>query len=154
MKTELVELNQSHISQIFAIEHSAHLTPWSEKIIRDSFGSRSFVRGVVNRAQQPDGLIGYYFASFVADEMSLENICVSITSQGKGYARRLMADLIQQGTALNCSEVILEVRASNSPAIALYEAFEFETVATRKDYYSIPNSNEKEDALIMKRVLI
>lgn len=154
MKTEIHELNHSHVPQICIIEQEAHLTPWSDKIISDSFGPRSVVRGLVNHRQQPDEIIGYYFASYVADEMSLENICVSTSRQGKGHARQLMLDLVEQSLALKCSEIILEVRASNTPAIALYQNFEFETIARRKAYYSLPNSDQKEDALIMKRVLI
>ena len=38
----------------------------------------------------------------------------------------------------------MEVRASNAPAIALYEAYGFQKEAVRKNYYSGPT----EDALI------
>ena len=41
----------------------------------------------------------------------------------------------------------LEVRPSNTAAIALYEGFGFEEVGRRKNYYDLP----KEDALILTR---
>ena len=42
----------------------------------------------------------------------------------------------------------LEVRASNAPAIALYEQLGFQQVGRRPNYYR----NPKEDALILKKV--
>ena len=44
----------------------------------------------------------------------------------------------------NVEDITLEVRASNAPAIALYEAYGFQKEAVRKNYYSGPT----EDALI------
>ena len=43
----------------------------------------------------------------------------------------------------NLEFVTLEVRASNAPAIALYESFGFELVGARKKYYE-----NKEDAIL------
>jgi len=41
----------------------------------------------------------------------------------------------------------LEVRASNMPAIALYEKLGFTQIGRRKNYYR----NPKEDALILRK---
>ena len=43
------------------------------------------------------------------------------------------------------SVLMLEVRASNAPAIALYEKHGFAAVGRRKNYYDAP----KEDAILM-----
>ena len=43
--------------------------------------------------------------------------------------------------------VTLEVRPSNTAAIALYSAFGFESVGRRKNYYDKPS----EDALLMTK---
>lgn len=42
---------------------------------------------------------------------------------------------------------MLEVRASNEPAVSVYRKLGFEEVGRRKNYYR----NPKEDALIMRR---
>jgi ribosomal-protein-alanine N-acetyltransferase len=43
--------------------------------------------------------------------------------------------------------LVLEVRASNDPAIKLYEKLEFAQIGRRKNYYR----NPKEDAIIMRK---
>ena len=55
-----------------------------------------------------------------------------------------MEELIRQ---LDAYQLSLEVRASNSPAIALYESLGFQQVGLRKNYYRKP----KEDALILRK---
>jgi ribosomal-protein-alanine N-acetyltransferase len=47
--------------------------------------------------------------------------------------------------------VFLEVRTSNTPAIALYRSSGFVDLAVRRGYY--PARDGREDALIMKREL-
>lgn len=135
----------SDIPSIIKIEHSAHLSPWSEKLFNDSFGARSH-----NFLAETNGeIIGYVFSSFVAGELTLENICVDPQSQGNGVGRLLMEHLLDLANTLNAEELWLEVRASNMSAIRLYERFDFINQGVRKNYYSIPNSSDKEDAILM-----
>lgn len=68
----------------------------------------------------------------------------------QGHARALLNQLIDQATQTGCAHITLEVRASNTAAIALYESFDFTQAATRKAYYS----NPAEDALILTRSLL
>ena len=150
---KLFPLNPSHISQIIELESAAHVTPWTEKIISSSFGPRSRNVGLFKSHKGFDELVGYYFAEFVAGEMTLENICVGIQFQGKDHAKTLMQHLFEDAERLNAEEIWLEVRASNATAIQLYSNFGFEQISVRKNYYSIPDSNEKEDALLMKKAL-
>lgn len=67
----------------------------------------------------------------------------------KGHARTLLTQLIAQASQAGCPAITLEVRASNTPAITLYESVGFTQAATRKAYYS----NPAEDALILTRSL-
>jgi ribosomal-protein-alanine N-acetyltransferase len=46
----------------------------------------------------------------------------------------------------------LEVRVSNTPAIALYESFAYQEIGIRKDYYPTKDGG-REDAKVMKKVL-
>ena len=64
--------------------------------------------------------------------------------RGRGYGRLLMERLLREAEEENVEDITLEVRASNAPAIALYEAYGFQKEAVRKNYYSGPT----EDALI------
>ncbi|QTH64842.1 ribosomal protein S18-alanine N-acetyltransferase [Psychrosphaera ytuae] len=153
MKTKLEELNHSHISELAAIEVSAHVTPWTEKIIRQSFGPRSHNVGLFEVDRGQYRLIGYYFSDHIAGEVSLENICISEAYQGRGLSKLLMANLIEHSKQIGATEIWLEVRSSNTPAIALYEAYGFSQEGVRSKYYTIPDSSLKEDALMMKLAL-
>jgi ribosomal-protein-alanine N-acetyltransferase len=44
--------------------------------------------------------------------------------------------------------MFLEVRPSNTPALALYQKAGFETIGRRKGYY--PAADGREDALVMR----
>jgi len=150
---KIYPLNRSHITQVLDIEQATHLTPWSEKIIQSSFGPRSRNIGLFKSSKGLDELIGYYFAEFVAGEMTLENICVGLNHQGKGHAKVLMKHLVEDAKSLQAEEIWLEVRESNDAAIHLYRSFGFEDISIRKNYYSIPNSTYKEHACLMKLAL-
>jgi ribosomal-protein-alanine N-acetyltransferase len=146
---KIYDLNQSHVLDVLAIEQSAHLTPWSEKIIQQSFGKRSHNFGLFQKSKGQDELVGYVFADLVADEMSLENICIAPKLQGKGYSKVLMEELIARSRPLGATVIWLEVRASNQAAIGLYNKAGFNQVSIRKDYYNLPDSRDKEDAILM-----
>ena len=153
MKIKLAPLNHSHLIEVNTIEQSSHLTPWSEKIIQQSFGPRSHNVGLFCVEKNQWQLIGYYFSEHVAGEVSLENMCVAAEFQGKGYAHRLMTDLIDYGQEITAQEIWLEVRTSNVAAINLYKKYGFSTVSERKNYYSIPGTDSKENALLMSKHL-
>jgi ribosomal protein S18 acetylase RimI-like enzyme len=71
-------------------------------------------------------------------------------SRRQGHARTLLNQLVAEATKANCPAITLEVRASNTAAISLYESVNFTHTATRKAYYT----NPAEDALILTRSLL
>ena len=89
-------------------------------------------------------LLGYAVLSTVLDEGNLDNIAVAPDCRRRGVADVLLSALTAFGRArLAC--LMLEVRASNAPAIALYEKHGFRAVGRRKNYYDAP----REDAILM-----
>ncbi len=85
-------------------------------------------------------------ASLLPPEAELELIAVDPAAQRLGLAQQLFAELAQELRAARWNEMILEVRASNLPALALYRKLGFVETGRRKDYYQIP----VEDALLMR----
>jgi ribosomal-protein-alanine N-acetyltransferase len=81
----------------------------------------------------------------VLDEGYITNVAVSPLHRRKGIAAKLLAELRAQAEEKELSFITLEVRASNVPAIALYEGAGYVPVGTRRNFYSAP----KEDALLM-----
>ena len=62
--------------------------------------------------------------------------------------------MIEKAKNLPADQVFLEVRASNAPAIALYERAGFASIARRASYYPAGGVGAtREDALVMRRSL-
>ncbi|NVK56420.1 MAG: ribosomal protein S18-alanine N-acetyltransferase [Alteromonadaceae bacterium] len=142
-------LTLNDIDVLAKIEQQSHISPWSAKVFQSSFNKHSVNFGLL----QQGVLAGYYFAECIAGEMTLHNICVNESHQGLGFASRLMTHLLEQATQKKAEDIWLEVRPSNTSAIALYHKFGFEEKGVRKNYYSLPepdsNGQTKEDALLM-----
>lgn len=79
-------------------------------------------------------------------ECQLGNVAVSPSFRRRGIARALMEQLITDAEKTGILDITLEVRASNQPAICLYEGLGFAQEGIRKGYYQ-----GKEDAIIMWR---
>ena len=58
-------------------------------------------------------------------------------------AKALIKDMLEECKKQGIDRLFLEVRASNSPAISLYEKFSFRQFSVRKKYY-----DGEEDALL------
>ena len=92
-----------------------------------------------------NNVVGYIATYIVRDEAFVENVCVTESARRQGIGRALVERAIENCKANGASFLSLEVRRSNTAAIGLYTAFDFEIEGTRKKYYSDP----EEDALIM-----
>ncbi|OCQ20751.1 ribosomal-protein-alanine N-acetyltransferase [Pseudoalteromonas luteoviolacea] len=136
-------LSQHTMSDIMAVEVASHPHPWSEKTLASCIGGRYF-----NASLTCDGeLIGYYIAERAGPDYTLMNICVHPQKQGQGLATLLMQSLIQRCIEEQAENLFLEVRASNTTAIALYEKMGLTIMGKRKHYY--PTIDGKEDAILM-----
>lgn len=92
------------------------------------------------------GVCGYGGLMTVPPTGDIQTIAVAPRAQGTGVGRSLLAALLVKAQAAGCTEVLLEVRADNDRAIAVYEAAGFEPIARRSSYYA-PGI----DAVIMRR---
>ncbi len=73
-----------------------------------------------------------------ADERHVVAIGTRPEVRRRGYARRLLVELIDHARSQAVRLVLLEVRRSNGPAIALYRSFGFGLARLRSGYYSNP----------------
>ena len=82
-----------------------------------------------------------------ADEGYITNVAVDPSRRRQGVAAQLLQvfDNFARGNQL--AFLTLEVRPSNTAAIALYQGFGFREVGRRRNYYDLP----KEDALILTK---
>ena len=144
MNYKLTPMTAEHVPQIAALERACFSRPWSEESIQDELWNDS---AVIIVAEGEDGtVLGYAGLQTVLDEGYINNVAVDETYRRQGIADELIAAFVRFGRA-RLAFLTLEVRASNAPAIALYEHLGFQQVGLRKNYYHKP----KEDALILRK---
>ena len=138
---EIIRMNESHVSAVAELERQNFSEPWPEIAVRSELTNKLALWLVAVE----DGVVaGYVGSQTVLQEADMMNIAVADTHRRRGIARMLVEALIRQ---LDAYQLTLEVRASNAPAIALYEKLGFTQVGLRKNYYHKP----KEDALILRK---
>jgi ribosomal protein S18 acetylase RimI-like enzyme len=76
----------------------------------------------------------------------LESVVVSASARRAGIGRALCRAVFDWSHSQDATEVVLEVRASSSAAIALYASLGFTLTARRPRYYQDP----ADDALLMR----
>ena len=91
-------------------------------------------------------VIGFFAGWVVEDELHVNNIASHPDHRRMGIALSLMETAISEARLRGVAFVLLEVRASNSPAQTLYRKMGFRFVGKRPDYYRSP----AEDAMLMK----
>ncbi|MFH2107065.1 MAG: ribosomal protein S18-alanine N-acetyltransferase [Chrysiogenia bacterium] len=94
-------------------------------------------------------LTGYLLFWRLGVELELHKIAVAQAWQGQGIALHLMEFLVRTARSWGNERVVLEVRAHNTPAVNLYEKFDFRCVGRRRDYYDRP----VDDALLYELAL-
>ncbi|MES0371444.1 MAG: ribosomal protein S18-alanine N-acetyltransferase [Mariprofundaceae bacterium] len=92
-------------------------------------------------------LAGYLLSHDILDEVHIMQVAVASTYRRKGIAEQLSRNLLDAKTG---RKLLLEVRASNASAQALYGKLGFICSGVRKDYY-VPSqeSGVREDAILM-----
>ena len=141
---ELIPMNPSHVAQVAALERVCFTDPWSEASVAGELANELSLWLV---AVEGETVLGYVGSQTVLDSTDILNVAVSPDHRGCGIGRALLTELEQRLRQQGVTEVLLEVRPSNAPAIALYTSLGFVQVGRRPNYYS----NPREDALILKK---
>ena len=130
------------ISQVAEIERQIFSIPWSEKAFKDSMESDNTIYIVAKEDNNVAGYAGMYL-SF--EEGNITNVAVNPSGRRKGIGEKIVRDILNRAYEKGVRDVFLEVRETNSAAIALYEKIGFKEEGIRKNFYEKP----KENALIM-----
>ena len=96
-------------------------------------------------------VIGYCLYQVVFEQAEILRIGTHPDYQRQGIASQIFAKLNAELKNNQVESLLLEVRADNAPAIALYEQQRFAVIHTRKDYYQVPHQ-PVIDALIMQKI--
>ena len=119
--------------------------PWAERQFRESLSQGDDAR-VLSISDQ---IVGFIISRRVSvDEAELLNIAVDPAYQRQGLARLLLDTLRTLYQQSGIKHWHLELRASNTAALACYRHYGFVLQGRRRAYY--PAMAGREDALLMK----
>ena len=133
-------LAYSDLPAVISIERRSFPTPWSLAMFVLELSKPS---GICLAATAGDELLGYLVCSRYDQVWHLMNVAVAPERRRGGVASGLISQLVEEGGGR--LPFTLEVRASNRPAIAMYERLGFRSAGVRRRYYQ----DNGEDALIM-----
>lgn len=115
----------------------------------DSFRSECAKdNGIVLACFSGDTVIALLSAYTAVGEADITSVAVRPEFRRRGLAYRLM-DEFEKLLPDDTESIFLEVRESNSAAIALYEKCGFQRLSIRKNFYSEP----RENAAVMQKKL-
>jgi [ribosomal protein S18]-alanine N-acetyltransferase len=136
-------LTYADLPQVIAIERRAFPTPWSLAMFVLELSKPS---GVCLAAEDERGIVGYLICSRYDTIWHIMNVAVAPEHRREGIATALLGELLGRVDEPE-PRFTLEVRTSNTGAMALYERFGFRAAGMRRRYYQ----DNGEDAVIMWR---
>jgi [ribosomal protein S18]-alanine N-acetyltransferase len=143
---ELRRLVLDDLEAVDEIEHRSYPTPWSRSMFAGELSKpTSICLGAFEADGEEGALVGYLIVSRYVDAWHVMNIAVDPDHRGRGVATMLLERLFEVTVADARRGYTLEVRVSNTTAIALYERLGFEARGLRRGYYT----DNREDAVIM-----
>lgn len=116
-------MSEGDIKQVAAIEKEIFSLPWSEKSFLDSLKNENTVYIV---AEIKDEIVAYCGAYISFEEADISNVAVKENFRRKNVAENMLNKLFYECGKKGVSDITLEVRETNVPAISLYEKLGFE----------------------------
>ncbi|MGI9249934.1 MAG: ribosomal protein S18-alanine N-acetyltransferase [Pseudohongiellaceae bacterium] len=136
-------MRHSDLEQVAHNEAVAYPHPWSKRIFVDCLKAGYHCRVVINQQK----IVAHGVMSIAVGECHLLTLCVHPQHQRQGIGSRLFKLLLDQACKEDARVCFLDVRQSNTAAIAFYRTLGFVQMGERKNYY--PDGEEREHALVM-----
>ena len=141
---KIIPMTDAHVDAVADLEAICFADPWSANSVASELTNPLSCWLV---ALEADTVVGYIGSQTVMGETDMMNVAVHPDHRRKGVAESLIHALVLKLKECESHCLTLEVRASNAPAIALYEKLGFTEAGRRRNYYR----NPKEDALILRK---
>ena len=141
---DYILMEKDHVDAVAKLEQLCFSDPWSVRSISSELENPLSVWVV---AVDGDAVAGYIGSQSVMGWADMMNLAVAPSYRHQGVAENLVRELIRRLKENQVTQLTLEVRDSNLPAICLYEKLGFLEVGRRPGYYH----NPKEDARILRK---
>ena len=130
----IVPMEAAHVPQIAALERQNFSAPWDENSLLSELNNPL---ALWLAALDGETVAGYVGSQSVLGESDMMNLAVAPAYRRQGVGKALVNALLWELSEDNHC-LTLEVRASNAPAIALYDDLGFRQVGRRPKYYLSP----------------
>jgi tRNA threonylcarbamoyladenosine biosynthesis protein TsaB len=139
-------MRRADLPEVLELERNVQSHPWTAKNFEDALdaGYEAWV------LRDGGGLAGFCLAMAAPDVMHILVIAVAPTQQRSGLGRMLLKQVTDTAQQKGQEGLLLEVRPSNSKALAFYQAQGFVQIGQRRDYYPA-GKDAREDALVLKK---
>jgi ribosomal-protein-alanine N-acetyltransferase len=142
----LLRMRPADLDEVVHVEYAIYPFPWTRGNFMDSIQS-GYETWIVRDGSGT--LAGYFLMMPAVDEAHLLNITVSAEFQRQGIGRLLLDKVIELARAKGLRSILLEVRPSNTHALAVYRHCGFAEIGLRRNYYPAP-AGKREDAIVMR----
>ncbi len=146
MKVLIRKMTPGDLDAVLAIEQRVFPDPWQRTSFEFEVSHNRFSYPVVLEVEGE--VIGYAVAWEIFEEFHIANIAIHPAHQKKGWGTLLLQHLIDRARKCQSHYILLEVRPSNTAALALYRKLGFSPSGVRKRYY-----RDGEDAILMRKNL-
>ena len=136
------------IDQVKTIDQTSFSLPWPEHAYYYELTENPNALLWVAEAIFSGGerlIVGMTLVWLILDEAHIATLAVLSDYRRIGIAKQLLAVALNVSKSKGANQALLEVRASNQPALMLYRNFGFDMVGRRPRYYKDNN----EDAILM-----
>ena len=137
MSVILVQAGLSDLEALANLARECGESRWTEETFYPA--CRGDDNEIVLVLKEASVIVAYAVMDKECDSCALYNIGVSPEKRRQGLAVRLLAEGLKWGLNQDCDRCLLEVRASNTGAIRLYEGLGFVHDGLRKRYYPNPD---------------
>jgi ribosomal-protein-alanine N-acetyltransferase len=145
-QVQIRAMEERDLERVLAIAASLRDAPhWPRTAYVEAIAADGVLRRIALVAEMAGQITGFSVASVVAGQAELESIAVVESAQRCGIGVELLRITMREAKSLGAHEMVLEVRASNICAAALYAKAGFGVVGRRLGYYG----NPVEDAILL-----
>ncbi len=144
METRIRKMRMSDVPTITKYDLVMLGETLGEEAIRQHLSDNVLMRYLVMENQEASEIIGQMSLWIDEDKSQIHNFYIIKKYQRQNLGKRFLEYVLDYLKSKGINEITLEVRASNSVAVRLYEQYNFKVVSVRKHYYA-----DGEDAYLM-----
>jgi ribosomal-protein-alanine N-acetyltransferase len=136
------------VDDLTAVAHIEAQFPsaWVKGQILDEIERKTGVSLIAENAEE---IVGWCCGMLLPPDAELLKIAVAVDSQRQGVANLLLQEFSLLLAENGVTQIFLEARSGNSPALALYRSAGWKKQGNRKNYYTNPT----DDAILLLRDL-